>query len=221
MRAIHEAASKAALRLPLPSYPVTPLPFPVGTSPFRARGLLYQGAVDFWDAIFPGGIAAVRRVLEPELATFFSQMFIPSLAFDAMPIVPLSAAVAQALGKPHYELVRDNARWLAERDLRGVHRLLLGVLSPSTVATRLPKAALRYFEFGSAEATMAGDKRCDARQHDIPAFLAAWFAACVEGFVPVALRKAGATKVNAVATGATPAASPTSPITIAFEFSWQ
>lgn len=221
MGALTEPRAKAALRLPLPSFPTLPLPFPAGESPFRARGLLYQGAVDYWDAIFPGGVAAVRRALEPPLAPFFSQMFIPSLSFDALPIVAISASVARALGKPHLDLVRENARWLAERDIRGVHKLLLGVLSPSMVAQRLPKAALRYFEFGSAGASMVGDKKCEARQHDIPAYLAGWFSACVEGFVPVALQKAGANLVRVVSLGATAAASPTAPITIGFEFSWQ
>lgn len=220
MGKVSQERALAGLTGVVPSFPATPLPFAVGQSPFRARGLLYQGARDFYETIVPGGAAAVRGMLDPELGAFFAQMFTPSLLFDALPIVAISAGVARALKQPHYDLVRQNARWLAERDIRGVHRLLLGVLSPSTVAQRLPRAALRYFDFGKAEAAMVGDKTCDARQYEIPAYLAAWFVAAVEGFVPVALQKAGGKMPRVRSTGASAAKAPETPITLGFEFSW-
>jgi hypothetical protein len=170
--------------------------------------------------IVPGGISAVRQSLHADLGSFFSQMFTPTLSFDALPIVALSAHVAAMLRRPHLDVVRDNARWLAERDIRGVHRLLLGVLSPQIVATRLPKAALRYFEFGRAEATLAPPNRCTAQQFEIPAYLVPWFVACVEGFVPVALQKARAKSPRVRCLGATRSSSPITPVTISFEFSW-
>jgi hypothetical protein len=209
-----------APELPLPSYPALQLPYAAGTSPFRARGLLYQGAIDYWDILVPGGVTAVRQSLPADLRSFFSQMFVPSLLFDALPIVALSAHVASMLRTPHLDMVRDNARWLAERDIRGVHKLLLGVLSPQIVATRLPKAALRYFDFGRAEATLAPPNRCTAQQFEIPAYVVPWFVACVEGFVPFALQKARAKAPRVRCLGATRASSPITPVTISFEFSW-
>src|SRR6476659_1818654 len=128
-------------RFPLPAHPrfdPLRLPWPAGQSPFRSRGLLYQGARDFYELAVPGGSRAVEAALPVDVAAFFRQMFTPSLMFDALPIVTVSAVAAKLAGKPHLEMVRDNARWLAERDIRGIHKLLLGVLSPATVAVRLP-----------------------------------------------------------------------------------
>lgn len=207
--------------LALPHFEANGSAWPIGESPFRARGLLFQGAIDYYDVAIPGGRAALLQSLEPRLRAFSEQMFIPSAKFDALPVVPLSAAAAKLLGRPHLDLVRDNARWLAERDLRGVLKLLLGVLSAATVAQRLPRAALRYFDFGEGEAAMSAPNVCHGRQHAIPAFLAEWFAAAVEGFVPVVLQKAGARmpRVRTLGTPATVTAS-TQLISLEFEFGW-
>jgi hypothetical protein len=190
-----------------PRFDALQLPWPAGQSPFRGRGLLYQGARDYYDQAVPGGSRAIEAALPTDMGAFFRQMFTPSLMFDVLPIVPISAVAARLAGKPHLELVRDNARWLAERDIRGIHKLLLGVLSPSTVATRLPRAAMRYFDFGQAEAKMVDATRCSARQRALPAFMVDWFGAAVDGFVTVALTKAGAraprVTSNAVFEGAT------------------
>jgi hypothetical protein len=198
------------------------LPWTVGHSPFRSRGLLYQGARDYIEQVVPGGNRAVEAALPADIATFFRQMFTPTLMFDALPIMPISATAAKLTNKPHLDFVRDNARWLAERDIRGIHKLLLGVLSPGMVAVRLPRAAIRYFDFGQSEAQMIGPTRCEAKQKALPAFLGDWFAACVDGFVTVALTKAGARQPRVTSTSAFDgtATDARGQMTLTFDFSW-
>lgn len=189
---------------------------------FRARGTLYLGARDYYDATIDGGAETVARALSPELSAFLSQIFVASAMYDALPILSLSRAAAEILGVPHMEVVRRNAAWLAERDIRGAYKVIFSVLKPSFVAARLPRLTLRYFDFGEADADVSEDGRCVARQGGIPAPLKTWFAAAVEGFVPVALRIAGAKServrfVRAVKDGEHAGVETYS---LHFEFSW-
>src|SRR5262245_26983824 len=121
---------------------------------FNCRGLVYLGARDYAAQHVPGGVEAVARHLRDELAEFWSQLFLANSMYDAFPIVAISETAARLSGLSHTEFVRNNAAWLAHRDVRGVYKLLLNVMSAEAVALRLPKAAIRYFDFGEARAKM-------------------------------------------------------------------
>jgi hypothetical protein len=169
-------------------------------SPFRTKGLVYQGAREYWEQRVPGGVVAIERTVtatgDAELARFLATRFVPSAWYDALPIAPLSAVAARLLGIPHAQLVRDNAAWLAKRDLHGVYRAILALASVESVALRLGKLSMRYFDFGRADAARTGDKVVESRRFGIPAPLAPWFLFASEGYVPVALMLAGAKNVR-------------------------
>jgi hypothetical protein len=192
-------------------------------SGFRARGLVYQGARDYIDKYVPGGCAAVRGALRSETAEFWDQLFLAGALFDALPIVEISRAAAEVSGLPHEEFVRANAQWLAQRDIRGVYRAILHVLSPELVAVRLPRVALRYFDFGDASAKMSSDGVCSAEQRGLPQSMAPWFTACVEGFVPKALALAGArnARVKPVRAFRDGEAHGIVTVTVSYEFTWE
>ncbi len=193
----------------------------MGKSPFHTSGLVYQGAREFFDQEVPGGSSAVREGLNGELRIFFEQTFLASSMYDVLPMVPISH-VAASLAKVSWgDLVRKNARFVAERDIRGVYKLLLNVLSPETVAMRLPKAAMRYFDFGKATAEMLGPGQCRLLQSGIPKAIAGWFIGAVDGFGTVALGKAGAKGVTLSAV--LPQPDPRNPetVSIRFDFTWQ
>ena len=190
-------------------------------SKFHARGLVYLGARSYYEAQVPGGALAVTKLLEPELADFFSQLFLSSSMYDALPILRISATAAQLVGVPQTEFVRRNAAWLAERDLRGVFKFVLNALPAEMVATRLPRLALKYFDFGEASAHMEAERTCIAQQRGIPAEMAPWFRACVQGFVPVALSTAGAKTVRVRSIDDEQQASlEQETLTLRFEFRW-
>jgi hypothetical protein len=177
-----------------------PTTFLPGESPFRAKGLVYGGAREYWEKRVPGGVAALRDTVaatgDAPLARFLETRFVPSGWYDALPIVALSAVAARLTGVPHAQLVRENAAWLAERDLHGVYRVILTVASVEMVAMRLGKLSMQYFDFGQAETVRVRDKVVESRRAGIPAALAPWFIFAADGFVPVALKLAGARSVR-------------------------
>jgi hypothetical protein len=163
---------------------------------FRAKGLVFLGARQFYGEHVEGGCDAVRAHLDPELAAFFDQTFFSGAWYDVMPLLPISMAAARAARMPHSRMVRENAQWVAKRDLRGIYRLVVAVASVEMVVERLPGLSLRYFDFGHADGRMVGDKSFESTRSGIPAPLADWFAVATLGFVPYALGLAGAKDVR-------------------------
>jgi hypothetical protein len=100
--------------------------------------------------------------------------------------------------------VRENAVWVAQRDLRGAYKIILAVASIEAVATRLGGLSMRYFDFGSAETRKTGPHEIESNRVGIPAALGAWFTWCAEGFIPVALKLAGAKSVDVHASSPRP-----------------
>ena len=177
-----------------------PTPFAPGASPFHSKGLVYGGAREYWSQRVPGGLPGLRAALtatgDAELARFLDTPFVASGWYDALPVVPLSAVAARLAGVPQAQLVRENAAWLAERDLQGVYKVILMVASIELVAMRLGKLSMQYFDFGRAESVRVRDKVVESRRFGIPATLAPWFIFAADGFVPVALKLAGAASVR-------------------------
>jgi len=164
--------------------------------PFRAKGLVFLGAREFYRAHVPGGSDAVRALLDPRTLAFFDQRFLSGNWYDVMPILPISAAAARAAVTSHTRIVRDNATWMAKRDLRGIYKLIVQMASVEMVVARLPDLSLRYFDFGTADGKMVEDRLFESNRFGIPAPLADWFATATTGFVPVALESAGAKNVR-------------------------
>jgi hypothetical protein len=168
-------------------------------APFKAKGLVFQGALAFYDQNVPGGSAEVLKTLaktQPSAEEFFAQSFVAGGWYDVTPIVPLSQAAAHVAGMAQQRLIRDNAAWLARRDLNGVYKAVLSLASPEVVAKRLPGLSLRYFDFGGTDEVTSTAKSLSAVRTGIPHSLADWFMHCMEGFVPVALALAGAVDVR-------------------------
>jgi hypothetical protein len=164
---------------------------------FHAKGLVYQGAREFYDLRVPGGAAAVRDALgDAEVAAFFDQRFLAGGWYDVMPILPIAAAAAHVAGVPRADFIRDNARWVADRDLHGIYKLIVSMASAQLIAERLPALSMRYFDFGDADGKMVRDNVFEAHRYGVPAKLAEWMALVTSGFVPVALAQAGAKHVR-------------------------
>src|SRR5262249_24363073 len=152
---------------------------------------------NYYEANVPGGIEAVLASLpEGRLQTFFSQTFLASSWYDVLPIVQISGAAAKVSKVPHRELIVANARTVARRDIPTIYKLLLRLSSPEAVVLRMPKASMRYFDFGESSASMKQPRVCEAYQKGIPRELAGWFFHAAEGFTEVALGLAGAKDIK-------------------------
>jgi hypothetical protein len=163
---------------------------------FHAKGLVFLGAREFYAERVEGGCDAVAASLDPETKAFFEQRFLSGAWYDVMPILPISIGAARVAKVPHPRMVRENAQWMAKRDLRGIYRLVVAVASVELVVGRLPDLSLRYFDFGRADGKMVGARRFESNRYGIPAALADWFVFASAGFVPVALETAGAKGVH-------------------------
>jgi hypothetical protein len=197
--------------------------FPAGESPFHARGLVFLGAQSYYDANVPGGLDAVLGALPTgQLHAFFRQTFLASSWYDILPIVPISATAAKVIGIPHRDLIMANARNVARRDIPTIYKLLLRLSSPEAVVLRMPKASMRYFDFGESTSSMKEPRLCEAYQKGIPRELAGWFFHAAEGFTEVALGLAGAhdikVRLDSTTVDGERKGAPT--VTLKLEMSW-
>jgi hypothetical protein len=170
--------------------------FTPGTSPFHVKGHVWQGALEYYPTRVPGGRAALDARLDPELRAFCGQRFLAASWYDALPINRVSETVARLCGVDQQEILRDRSRWQAERDIRGIYRMLVKLVSPETVATRFGRVILQYFDFGSSEARILGPGRCEIIERGIPVPLALCMVPIAEGWAATALTHAGAREVG-------------------------
>src|ERR1700685_1321438 len=116
---------------------VTPEPSP-DLDLFRAKGLVHAGAVEFWNATVPGGAHALRATLldsgQEHGARFYDTRFTPGGWYPVLPVLTSAVAAARLRRKAVADHVRENSVWIAERDLRGVYRVILRVASVEAVA---------------------------------------------------------------------------------------
>ena len=193
-------------------------------SPFHCKGLVYQGARDFYQESVPGGVEAVGSHLpRPELAMLLRDRTLAGSWYDVAPIVGISRLAARLSGVPHPRFVRENAAWMAKRDLDGVYRFLLRVTSPDIAIDRLTRLSMQYFDFGGCDGERLGQGRFISRRTGIPEPLAPWMAWAVEGFVPVVLAAAGAKEVRVRSSSPTVEGDVlgTRTVGLAFEISWK
>jgi hypothetical protein len=173
------------------------IPFTPGTSPFRAKGVLYLGSFEYFDRHLPGGRQAVLDAIrDPELSRFFAQPFLAGSWYDSFPGLPLQHASAKLAGQPVGDFVKRLARWQAERDLHGVYKVLLKLSSAEMIVDRVPLLATRYFDYVSIEQDKVGTREYVAVVTGIPAALATLYLSVTEPFLSVAMETAGAKNVR-------------------------
>jgi hypothetical protein len=127
-------------------------PFAFGMSPFRAKGNVWLNFVDYVNARVAGGMEAfVAAVPGVELRGFMQQQFLRASWYDVLPFIDASRVLAQVLGLSETESNEHRGTWMAEHDLRGVHRLLLKFVSPEAALERTPNIHRQMFNFGHIE----------------------------------------------------------------------
>lgn len=168
-------------------------PFAPGKSPFRVKGVVYRNFVAYVAEAVDGGLDQLVTLLdEPELRTFTQQPFLASSFYDALPSMPLCEAAAKALHRPFAQFVREFSAYAAERDTKGIYRLLLKLVSPDMVMERTPAAAKQYFDFVEVTVDKSGPKSFRTMVRGVPRFLAPFYMTVTEAFLSQALRLAGA-----------------------------
>ncbi len=181
--------------LPAISIPRT-LGFPVGASPYRVKGHVYQGLFESTEKRCPGGVAAVLpRLADAELRAFFGQKFLAASFYDLLPLLEFGREAAHLAGIPYTAYVRGGARLQAEKDVNGLYRALLRLASPNLVVLRMPRVLMQYMSFGQATGRMTGEKTYEIVVRGVPEAVQVWLTAAAEGFIPFVLETAGAKNV--------------------------
>lgn len=179
----------------LPGHPVPiveTMPAPVGGTPFRAKGHIYLKMRDNMNATVDGGAeAVVAATRDRDAAAFFEQRFVAGGWYDALPMGPLAQTHARLLGRPTHQVMRERGREIAERDVPGVYRTFLKLVSPELFVGRAPRIASLYFDFGAATYEMLPPGRARTRLAGLPYSLALMMAGTVEGFMAASLEQCG------------------------------
>lgn len=169
----------------------------IGASPFRCKGVLYLGSFEYFDRHLSGGHRAVLDSLQDaELARFYGQRFLAGSWYDTFPALPMQLASARLAKQPVSDFVKRLARWQAERDVRGVYRVLLQLADAEMIVERVPLLAMRYFDFVKIEQQKLGPRDYDAVVTGVPAALATLYMSVTEPFLSVAMETAGARNVR-------------------------
>src|ERR1700748_3163446 len=108
------------------------VPFAPGTSPFRVKGSVYLATHEFFAQRVRGGMDTLYAELrnEPALLAFMQQKFLPSSWYDVLPVAQLIEAEARAMGVPLGQYLRVRTRYQADRDIAGVYRFIMRLVSP-------------------------------------------------------------------------------------------
>lgn len=168
--------------------------FPPGESPFHAKGILWLGIRAFVEERVPGGVASVADRLDAACRTFFSDMFLASGWYDALPLVPVAKAIASAMRVDIAEYQRASALWHAERDMKGAYAPVLQFDTPEAVCRRFASIYALCYDFGRAEVVKEEPKCIHACASGMPEPMAEWWMRASESYMEPVLRAAGAVR---------------------------
>jgi hypothetical protein len=168
-----------------------------GAGPFRIKGSAYKGHLEYVERYVPGGVA---RMLEgfrdKRQAAYFEQPFTYSSFYDLFPLVAAGHVAGRQAGLSFTQFVRVRARYQAERDLEGIHRVLMSLATPYMAIDRLPNVLTQYMTpLGDSivEHLSTGGVRMQRRQ--LPRIVARWFQLVFEAYTEVVLQRSGAKTV--------------------------
>jgi hypothetical protein len=172
-------------------------PAPPGENPFHVKGMVAQGYVQFVERHVSGGLAAVVSELgEPAYRTYFSQKFFSGSWYDLYAFLFVMRTAARLSGRHATPFIAEHSAWQANRDVHTIHRLLLLVASPETVAPRMGVAFSRYFDFGHIEVVDIQKGCLDIMIRGMPAAFVDWYKVSVQSAAQEILGLAGARGVR-------------------------
>lgn len=199
------------------------LPVPAGTSPFHIKGFYYDRLLAHVRSR-PGGLDALHRELRDDTVRRFTmQSFSWNAWYDALPSMPIYAAISRLQNKEFEALVRERTRLAAHQLVPSVFRLALRLVGPSAMTARVTQVVLRSDDFTRMQIEHLTDGHGKGSGSGIPLLIAPNVANLVLGWFQGSLELTGAHSVQARYTdvfvdGNT---SGFETVTVRYEFSWQ
>jgi hypothetical protein len=173
------------------------VPFAVGSSPFRCKGILYVDALEYFDSQVEGGRAVLLpRLGRADLSSFFNQNFLVGGWYDVFPLLALVGSASVALGLPQLEVTRMLARVSVPKQFRGLYKFLLKMASPEMTMRNLPRVGSSYFDFVRVDVAEVRPRTYTTSGSGIPMLAAPAYMAVTEIALVTALELAGARGVR-------------------------
>lgn len=207
----------------LSQYPIEALPVAPGLSSFQVKGVAYRGLVEFLKGRDDGLWQGVLGGLDGALAEFCSQPFMAASWYDALPMRPLTFAVARQLGMPYRVYLRGGGARQAAGDARTVYRhLITSDLPPFEVLRKQIDVGLRYYSFLTGECISLEGTAGQLNVQGMPRYLAPWFVEVQEAYTTESLKISGALAPVVKAEVQEPVRPwPLEPTTIVFRVTWR
>ena len=176
-----------------------PLPFPAGESPFHIKGEMHLQTVQsirYYDAKSNGRVAQILK--REGLDRFYSQSFLSSANYDALPLPRSSMAIAEALDRDILDLTNSQGRTAVKVEMTGVYAAFLTNLTPRNFAQMFPKVINHLYDFSPVEASPlpGGEPGARVVRTAMPLCLAEWWITVTTPFVIMPLEQGGAQDVG-------------------------
>lgn len=126
------------------------------------------------------------------VAAFLRQPFLAASWYDVFPSLAVCEAGGAVAGCGAREFSRRVADAQAARDISGLYRFLLKLVSPDGILERLPRVAKQYFDFVDVTVKKLGPGAYESHITGIPAVLVEQYRDVTGAFLDRALRGAGA-----------------------------
>jgi hypothetical protein len=175
-------------------------PFRWGTSPFHARGMLYNEELAVAQKVLGGAgkaLESVHRTGDAALEGFLGQKFSTLEWYDTLPLAYLGVIVARTRGITLNQHIRDLAEAHAARALTGFSGTVLRLVSTEAVATWLPRVSAWYHDFGVADSKVVEDRRVRAQRRGMPQCMVQGWSVAATHFIETVLRQSGAREPRA------------------------
>jgi hypothetical protein len=175
-----------------PSFPFAP-----GESPFRVKGSICRGCVEYIAEHVRGGMPAALAALPSDaFRRCFAQPFLDSARYDAFVLDALLHAAARVVGQSFEAFLTQAFEAQAARGQRGVYKLLLRAISPEMLVKRLPSIGSQLFSFTSSEVHELAPGHWENAISGVPVLLRTVYCESSGAFVSRALRATGARELS-------------------------
>jgi hypothetical protein len=141
----------------------------------------------------PGGLPALFAELrDAKLRSFYEQHFLDGTWYDVLPYPAMLHAAGHLCELSPLEVARRTAAAGAEKNVKGIHRLLLQLTSPEQFVERLPAVAKQYLSFATVHVERMAPNLWVSTADGIPASILQVYMTTTEAFTSRALELAGA-----------------------------
>jgi len=175
----------------------SPWPFTLGESPFKIKGAAYLGILEYFEAAVPGGQKAVlAESKNPDLERFLSQRFLVSSFYDIYPLALVGRHAAKMLGISYHDYAYQTSLVQMQKDVKGVYKLLMKLVSGITAINSLAAVARTYFNFSPAQIEKVDSQHATMLRTQFPLALAEWYLPVAVAYCVGALTGTGAKTIE-------------------------